>query len=686
MNWNNFFAIAKWMDDKDHKLIYCFNNPAYYGFQDKKNFLSELDGIAKAINAFKIKQLGKAAINIARCLKGLKGMDASSTEVKAVLKALADKIPALSDFKEDPLALNEARIAFIKLAQKDNNIKESPIKKSLFEQDDYEKEYLDLTKAKHLSEGCLDLHGLNHSGAKHLLGEIKKNEVREIIFGKASHSKGAVNKMKRIVTDHLKEKAIKYTISHDGGSYQIAHNNLSGQGLAAAEGLDISSFYGRYYLKGLTEILDLRLEEEVSSKSVTLSPSLLSESGVINELTEIKKIMGANSNSIAILKPYNIDGKHWVGLAFLPNQYGRLSVVYIDSENRGMPGILKEKIDCVFADIGGISVVEKEVSPEIENCCGAEVVEELVQIVAGVKRLPTKAAVTHHMMLMQNKWVAEWDKAAIEDQKLSPLDISEAATPTELFNIIFPQQNIEDIGLYKVFCEIETYLGQVLLSIWNKGGSSFIKLAQKHGIKTKGLTIDQVYRKLALKLHPDKGGDTESFKELQELHNSEKEGFTTFKDREGMYKDVGNLLTKTNTAIKGVDAVLDAVKLYQDPSKGSVLKLGVSGSQLYGMLKNNPHISIGIGTAGAAYQVYEGEYLDAMQTVAITGGYTLGMVVLSTSFPAIATVASIGLTVYSGYTVASKGYDILYPGEELLYQHEIEMQDLSQETIVINIE
>ena len=135
-----------------------------------------------------------------------------------------------------------------------------------------------------------------------------------------------------------------------------------------------------------------------------------------------------------------------------------------------------------------------------------------------------------------------------------------------------------------------------------------------------------------------------------------------------------------------MDAVLDAVKLYQDPSKGSVLKLGVSGSQLYGMLKNNPHISIGIGAAGAAYQVYEGEYLDAMQTVAITGGYTLGMAVLSTSSPAIATVASIGLTVYSGYTVASKGYNILYPGEELLYQHEIEMQDLSQETIVINIE
>ena len=27
----NFFAIAKWMDDKNCKLIDCFNTPANYG-------------------------------------------------------------------------------------------------------------------------------------------------------------------------------------------------------------------------------------------------------------------------------------------------------------------------------------------------------------------------------------------------------------------------------------------------------------------------------------------------------------------------------------------------------------------------------------------------------------------------------------------------------------------------------
>ncbi len=87
----NAIDIAKWMDDKDHRLIDCLEKPQEHGFSNQNDFLTELTRIAKEIKNSQTQ--GWNEINIARCLKGLKGLSAIP-KVRALLAALTTKIKA----------------------------------------------------------------------------------------------------------------------------------------------------------------------------------------------------------------------------------------------------------------------------------------------------------------------------------------------------------------------------------------------------------------------------------------------------------------------------------------------------------------------------------------------------------------------------------------------------------------
>ena len=91
------FEIAKWMDDKDYLLVDCFNQPETKGFVSQQEFLDALSQYAQAIiesNSPDWSNKKYGHINLSRCIKGLKGLDASSGAVQGVLLALAEKIKA----------------------------------------------------------------------------------------------------------------------------------------------------------------------------------------------------------------------------------------------------------------------------------------------------------------------------------------------------------------------------------------------------------------------------------------------------------------------------------------------------------------------------------------------------------------------------------------------------------------
>ena len=90
------FEIAKWMDDKEFPLIECFNRPTDKGFGSQQEFLDALSQYAQDIIESNSSGWSNeyGHINLSRCIKGLKGLDASSEAVQGVLSALAKKIKA----------------------------------------------------------------------------------------------------------------------------------------------------------------------------------------------------------------------------------------------------------------------------------------------------------------------------------------------------------------------------------------------------------------------------------------------------------------------------------------------------------------------------------------------------------------------------------------------------------------
>ena len=439
--------------------------------------------------------------------------------------------------------------------------------------------------------------------------------------------------------------------------------SVSGNGVNLCKQLPIASFYSKYYVNGLEQILDLRLEEEGISSITRLDCSILCniKEFVKSDLVFVKKMLSESSN--AIIKPYNIDYRHWVGIAFLPNKE-TLSIEYIDSENNPIPKILKDSISSVFPNS---KVIEKVITPEIPNCCGAEVVEELVQSVSGIGRLSTKEAVMHHMILMQGNWLEEWQVGEIKNQYID-LTVENKVNRYSDDIVHIPQDKVyvKMEGLYERLKQFDKYLGNLLMKLWVIGRKSELaKLAENNDIEIKGLTIDQIYRKLALKLHPDKGNDEIAFKELQSIKS--KEDGSSSLNKEILYYEIGNVLSKTNIGIKVVDIVLDGINIYQQPNVENVLKTVISGTQLYGMATDNLFLSLGVGAIEAVSKICNGEVIGAaIQAMTIPVGYSLGMAALATTFPATATVISIGLTGYSGYYVYNKGYEMLYQTEEIL--------------------
>ena len=86
------FEIAKWLDDKTCPLVACARNPLHYGYHNREEFLSAL--ATKAIEIENSGDSGWNEINIARCLHGLRGMDATTPAVQQLLSALTAKIQA----------------------------------------------------------------------------------------------------------------------------------------------------------------------------------------------------------------------------------------------------------------------------------------------------------------------------------------------------------------------------------------------------------------------------------------------------------------------------------------------------------------------------------------------------------------------------------------------------------------
>lgn len=90
----NVKGIVDWMDDRECRLIDCFNGKVKN--YTKAEFLKDLAALAQYIKNDQLitEKFGWNGLNICRCIKGLKGLSAASSEVQDLLNALTGRMEA----------------------------------------------------------------------------------------------------------------------------------------------------------------------------------------------------------------------------------------------------------------------------------------------------------------------------------------------------------------------------------------------------------------------------------------------------------------------------------------------------------------------------------------------------------------------------------------------------------------
>ncbi|MFQ3307726.1 MAG: hypothetical protein ACI8ZF_000990, partial [Candidatus Midichloriaceae bacterium] len=207
-------------------------------------------------------------------------------------------------------------------------------------------------------------------------------------------------------------------------------------------------------------------------------------------------------------------------------------------------------------------------------------------------------------------------------------------------------------------------------------GAEFKDIARQHGVDKED--FKNMFKDLALKLHPDKGGDSDSFAEMKQLYDSLKEGKV---ETDNFVEKVSSNLSKANIGIKSVDIGLDLWKAYNDNgiSREYLHKeLFPDIVLLYGMFEGDLKLSIVTTVFRLSTKIYDEDYMGAVGGALVVGGYTMAVAAASTAFPVTVTAVSAVTTLYSAYNVGSKAWDMvseyLY-GQEEITQPQIDIID-----------
>ena len=157
----------------------------------------------------------------------------------------------------------------------------------------------------------------------------------------------------------------------------------------------INSFFGKYNLRGLDDILKLRLEE-INFENVKILQNTFVHERHNNVLDLIFQILTSSENKILV--PINLYNKHAVGLIFERNEYNFYSIKYIDPLNKSIPQELLKIIQNILPNSQYKQIVVEQ--QKYANC-GPDVIENFILYLTG-NRVPQEKAIEFHSKLLEN--------------------------------------------------------------------------------------------------------------------------------------------------------------------------------------------------------------------------------------------------------------------------------------------
>lgn len=159
-----------------------------------------------------------------------------------------------------------------------------------------------------------------------------------------------------------------------------------------------------YYSDNIIKILNLRikaLDLENNVKVLSGKYNLLQNNTDVDQM--LKELTSLDlKDQDKVLIPYNIEGKHWVGLMITKN-VSSLQINYIDPENKPIP----EKLLSALSSKTNKLELESKISQIIVeqqkfNNCGPEVIENFILLLTGDRIDDQEDVIPYHSKLVEN--------------------------------------------------------------------------------------------------------------------------------------------------------------------------------------------------------------------------------------------------------------------------------------------
>jgi hypothetical protein len=182
---------------------------------------------------------------------------------------------------------------------------------------------------------------------------------------------------------------------------KIVNNNFvlgGSEEYKANQNIDwVNSYFGKYTIDGLDNILNLRLTDLKLTNIKTLQGVFIDQThnNIINLLSQI-----LDSSESKFLIPLNLFNKHATGLIFEKGRDNIVTVKYLDSLNQDIPQELKQ----IIIDDGlGAKINFQQITIEQQKYanCGPEVIENFILYLTG-KRVSQEKAIELHSKLVEN--------------------------------------------------------------------------------------------------------------------------------------------------------------------------------------------------------------------------------------------------------------------------------------------
>jgi tetratricopeptide (TPR) repeat protein len=445
----------------------------------------------------------------------------------------------------------------------------------------------------------------------------------------------------KMMKDARKKSLKKKPLKKPHGQGKKGKKEFKGQGTLGY----VDSGYPEYYNSGLDQILELRLNSLGSnSNAVALKFRYFEEGlGSAGQLARDVMVTFSDSSIQIVLAPFNLYGKHWLGLLFR-NLGAVLEVTYMDSEQVSMLPELRAGLENGLAVNGYESrFLEARLAPQRYNNCGYEVIENFVYYLTGA-RATQEAAVYVHSLLVENSLLDPQEYGLKIEENNRLLGFLSNVAPISIRSIdVFLNVNVAPIHHYE-------------------GRSTAIPL---RSVSFEGQTTHISNDGLAINLLP-------AIKQFNRLWAK------MLRDK---LRKTNAVLHKTTMGFNALDVVVDSARLAHQPTALGFKKVVLDYAHLRGMYEGVNTYSLVISGAEAVYQVGMGEYHKAFDVVAGTlNAMALPFILARVDRPYLGFAYGAWMVVNTAYHAVINAYSFVLEitGEDAQLKSKVAYKDLTE--------